>query len=332
MEARQTLLDGTVPGLILHWERVAGSAPAIIFREHRTSFAELARAMRSVAGFLLSRGVAPGDRVALLMPPSDDWVAVHYGAMLAGAIVVPINLSLKAEELRFVLGQSRAQYLVCAEHYRSDDLAARVEEIVPELLTAGAEELSTAAFPHLRGAVLVSTEGGSRGGWRSFAEMIAFALSDEISKEIDRRLRGMKPSDNCAIVYTSGSTSFPKPALLHHRGLLGGAWWYGEGSAIDGDERILVLAPTFHVSGISAGMLVSHMRGLPAWLMDGFEAGQALRDHRTRAHNDVLGIRYHVHGAHGSPSFSPSKVASIRSLRLATGRQCTTGSTRPSPI
>lgn len=319
MGAHQTLLEGTVPGVILHWERVAGSAPAIVFRERTTSYSDLARAMRSVAGFLITEGIAPGDRVGLLMPPSDNWAAIHYGVMLAGAIVVPINLSLKAEELRFVLRQSRAQYLICADRYRNDDLAARLEEIVPELRTASAGGLAPPEFPHLRGGALISVEGQRRGGWKSFREMLSFAPSEEISQEINRRLHSMKSTDNCAIVYTSGSTSFPKPALLHHRGLLGGAWWYGEGSAIDGDERILVLAPTFHVSGISAGMLVSHVRGLAAWLMEGFEAGQALEIIERERITMFSGFDTMFIALMSHPSFSAAKVASIRSLRLATG-------------
>jgi acyl-CoA synthetase (AMP-forming)/AMP-acid ligase II len=132
-------------------------------------------------------------------------------------------------------------------------------------------------------------------------------------------LSSLEPQDICAIVYTSGSTSFPKPAMLHHRGLLGGAWWYGEGSDLDADERILVLAPTFHVSGISAGMLVAHMRGLPAWLMDGFDARQAIEIIERERITMFSGFDTMFMALLSNPFFTPTAISSIRSLRLATG-------------
>lgn len=311
--------DSTVPGVIAEWGRKIPRQPAIIFHGRKSTFGELADRMCSVAGYLIDAGIAPGDRVGVLMPPSDTWAAVHYGVMAAGAIIVPINLSLKADELRFVLSHSRVQYLIVAEQHRDIHLADLVEELVPALTAPGEPQLYSPEFPDLRGAVLVSRKENRRGCWRTAQEMLSFVLTAELSQELDSRLRTMGASDSCAIVYTSGSTSYPKPALLHHRGLLGGAWWYGEGSAMDSSERILVLAPTFHVSGISAGMLVPHIRGYPAWLMEGFDAGQTIETVETERITMFSGFDTMFVGILRHPNFHAGRVASIRSLRLATG-------------
>lgn len=310
--------DATIPMMVSGLRRDRREAPALTFRGRTTSFGEMADLADRVSAYLVAAGLAADDRVALLLPPSDVWASVHYGVIGAGCVVVPINLAFKGDELRFVLKQSRARCIIVAESAKGVDLAGRLEEVVPAL-AAGSDRLVSAEFPALERAVLLSGGDGRRGAWRPAREMLEFSLSPELRGAVEQRQAALRPDQSCAIVYTSGSTSFPKPALLHHRGLMGGAWWYGEGSAIRDDERILGFAPTFHVSGISAGMMVPHMRGLPIWLLDGFEAGAALdmiEQHRITMFSgfDTMFVSLLRH-----PAFSPERVKSVRSLRLATG-------------
>lgn len=310
--------DATIPAMVNALRQDRRDAPALTFRDRTTSFGEMADLADRVSAYLLEAGLAPNDRVALLLPPSDIWASIHYGIIGAGCVVVPINLAFKADELRFVLKQSRARCIIVAEDVKGADLAGRLEEVVPALASAGANALSP-EFPSLMRAVLLQTEEKPRGSWRPGREMLEFSSASSIQREVYRRQAALKPDQSCAIVYTSGSTSFPKPALLHHQGLMGGAWWYGEGSAIRDDERILGFAPTFHVSGISAGMMVPHMRGLPMWLLDGFDASAALdmiERHKITMFSgfDTMFVSLLRH-----PAFAPERVKSVRSLRLATG-------------
>lgn len=298
--------EETIPQLV---ERLARERPrtvATCFRDRETDFATLAAQADAVSGWCVEAGLRAGDRVALLLPPSDAWLAIFYGVIGAGCIAVPLNLAFKPDELRFVLAQSQARCLVAAESHRGVDFAARVEEVAP-------------ALPALQHAMLLDGPAAGRAQWCDARAMLAHRAAPATLREVRRRRDAMGAGDTCAIVYTSGSTSFPKPAQLHHRGLLGGAWWYGESVDIVPHDRMLSFAPTFHVSGLSAGALLAHVRGLTLWLLDGFEAGAMLdliERHRITLFGgfDTMFASMLQH-----PRFAPQRVASIRALVMATG-------------
>ena len=311
--------DATTPQMVNGLRRDRRHAPAIVFRDRTTSFGEMADLADRISAYLVTAGLAPGDRVVVLLPPSETWASIHYGVIGAGCLIVPINLAFKDDELRFVLKQSQARCIIAADTHKGDDLGERLEQILPALAAAEATgRIVSSDFPTLERAVLVSTDSGPRGSWRPANEMLTFAPTGEVRDELDRRQEALKPDQSCAIVYTSGSTSFPKPALLHHRGLMSGAWWYGVGSDIRPDERILGFAPTFHVSGIS-GMMVPHLRGLPIWLLDGFEPGAALDLIEKERITMFSGFDTMFVSLLRHPAFTPDRVKSVRSLRMATG-------------
>ncbi|HVL59664.1 MAG TPA: AMP-binding protein, partial [Burkholderiaceae bacterium] len=90
------------------------SATAFFGRELR--YRELKQAAERFAGWLASRaGVAPGERVAIYLQNSPQWLISYYGTLRAGAVVVPINPMLRAPELRKQLDDSAARVLVCAQ-------------------------------------------------------------------------------------------------------------------------------------------------------------------------------------------------------------------------
>lgn len=88
---------------------------AVIEGPHRRTFADLWREARAVAGALLVRGIAPGDRVALMCPNTVDFPRAYFGILAAGATVVPVHLLLTAGEAAHVLRDSGARLLICHE-------------------------------------------------------------------------------------------------------------------------------------------------------------------------------------------------------------------------
>jgi long-chain acyl-CoA synthetase len=88
---------------------------ALVFFGHEITYLELASFVNSFASALLRLGVQPGDRVALLLPNSPQFVISYYGAMQAGAIVVPINPLYVAREISHILSDSGATIMVCLE-------------------------------------------------------------------------------------------------------------------------------------------------------------------------------------------------------------------------
>ncbi len=150
-----------------------------------TSFRELAGTVRALARGLVRAGIAPGDRVAVLAENRPEWSHAGLAVLAAGAVLVPIYPSSSAEECRWILSNSGARLVVCAN-------AAQRDKVAPT-------------------ATVVIDDGG-----------LAALASDASAAdtEIERRLAGIDPDDPSIIIYTSGTTGPPKGCVLTHRNWL----------------------------------------------------------------------------------------------------------------
>src|SRR3954447_12520827 len=98
------------------------------------SYADLAEAVREIAGGLIAQGIGPGDRVAIFSDTRPEWTLADLGTILAGATVVPIYQTASVEEAKHVLGDSEAKLAFCEN-----------EELL-KIAKEAAEELNVDAF------------------------------------------------------------------------------------------------------------------------------------------------------------------------------------------
>ncbi|HEX4402289.1 MAG TPA: AMP-binding protein [Galbitalea sp.] len=186
-------------------------------RRHWT-YREFLAETESAARGLLAQ-FEPGDRVAIWAPNSAEWVILQQAIAMAGMIVVAINPAYRASELEYVLRQSGAVGLFLVRSYRGADL----DEIVQSV---------RAATPALRELI-----------W--FDEWTDFVASGDP----DQAFPIVAPTDPVQIQYTSGTTGFPKGALLHHKGIINEAHFVGERAGMaDGDVCINGM-PMYHIGG-----------------------------------------------------------------------------------
>jgi fatty-acyl-CoA synthase len=206
----------------------------------RWTFSALLADAERVARALLAR-FSPGEHVAVWAPNCAEWVLLEYGAALAGLTLVTVNPAYLAAELAYVLRQSRAVGLVLAPEYRGRSLLAVVDEVRADL-------------PLLR-EVIPLTE------WPAFIASGASAQD----------LPPVTPDDVAQLQYTSGTTGFPKGALLHHRGLLNNAHLYARRlGAISGDVWLNPM-PLFHTAGCVLFTLGPLTTGGTLLLLPGFD-------------------------------------------------------------
>ena len=157
-----------------------GAGVAVIDGSVRTTYAELLRLADCVADALRESGVAPGDRVALVLENGPEYVAVLYGIFAAGAIAVPLNTAARADDLLGWLRHSGASWaFVSAAH---------------EQALARSADTTRLIGPHLWNDI---TRRGAASSVRYRA----------------------KPDDPAMILYTSGTTGQPKGVTLSHRNL-----------------------------------------------------------------------------------------------------------------
>jgi long-chain acyl-CoA synthetase len=223
--------------------RVHGGRPAVRVDDAVLTYRELDEASARVAGLLHERGLKPGDRVGIMMPNVAEVPVVYYGVLRAGGIVVPMNPLLKAREVAYYLGDSRAG-LIFAWHSVADQARGGAEQAKAEPIVVDAV---------------------------SFPDLLASAAPDyEVADAGDE--------DTAVILYTSGTTGHPKGAELTHGNLTSNT----EVARADivrarpGDV-IFGGLPLFHVFGQTVALNVAVASGACLTLLPRFDAEHALR-------------------------------------------------------
>jgi len=218
------------------------------------SYSELGTISSEIARGLISLGIEPGDRVAILALTSADWTLADCGSLCAGAIVTPVYHTNSPEECAYVLGHSDARLIFC----ENDEQAAKVRQVRERC-------------PALEQVVLF--EGSSTD---------AITLDElrnqgaEVSPEVvQQRLEEVAPDDVATIVYTSGTTGPPKGCMLTHENFLATVRKYAEQLQFNDTHSLYQFLPLAHVLArvaqavaLSVGARVIYWTGDPAKIVD----------------------------------------------------------------
>jgi fatty-acyl-CoA synthase len=228
--------------------------PFVVADDRTVSYAQLAQWSQRLARGLVERGVRPGDHVAMVLPNGADVVALRFAVARVGAVAVPINFLLKAEELAYVLTQSRATALVTMEEFRGIDALAALDEIAPGWEVPGAVE----TFAQLRLVVTVPRGGASPKRPNGLTlDDLARPPVPALDDELARRARAISPHETSTIFYTSGTTGEPKGVLSTHDMELRSAYGSAYTRGFEDGRRILFALPLHHVFAYIEGLLAS---------------------------------------------------------------------------
>jgi len=233
---------------------------AVVLGETRLTYAQVDAAANQVANLLVSRGIGPGDKVALTCPNTPSFPIVYYGILKVGAVVVPLNVLLKGREVAYHLADCEAKAYVCfqgtpelpmaSEGFAGFEQANRCEHFL--VITA-----DPAAASPVEGTETLAQ------ALRDQPPTFASALTD--------------PTDSAVILYTSGTTGQPKGAELSHSNLVLNALTCNRMFGADPtDERHLVTLPLFHSFGSTVQMNAGFATASTLVLLPRFEAKQAL--------------------------------------------------------
>ncbi|MFC5181705.1 long-chain-fatty-acid--CoA ligase [Actinomadura harenae] len=234
---------------------------ALVFGDLRLSYAFLNTVANQVANLLRERGIGPGDKIALSSPNLPYFPMVYFGALKAGAVVVPLNVLLKPREIAYHLDDSDAKALFCFEGTPQLPLG--------ETGYAGFERAEGCEHFFLLPANPAATESPIEG-----AELFWAALAGQ-SGEFEPHAAG--PADTAVIIYTSGTTGQPKGAELSHSNLLMNTMVDDTLFARTAHDTTLVTLPLFHVFGQVCVMDVSVYRRATMILQARFDADEAIR-------------------------------------------------------
>ena len=209
-------INVTTIGDLLDQRAEGSSRDALVMPDVRLTYPQLSAASDGVAAALLEFGIGPGDKVGVLMPNSHIHVEALFAIAKLGAISVPINARLKAEELRYIIVHSDLDLLLVASDPAGNDATAMLNTIFPDLPQSDPRALALPGAPRLRNIVNFSHDAP---GFitRDEFDAASVAKSADGVKVLQQRVR---IRDVALLMYTSGTTSNPKGCLLTHEALV----------------------------------------------------------------------------------------------------------------
>jgi acyl-CoA synthetase (AMP-forming)/AMP-acid ligase II len=268
--------EGVVPlGQVLL--RSAGRAPdheALVFPDARFTYRELAARAWEVARALSGLGIQPREHVGVLMTNHPDLVATVFGAALIGATVVPINARYRTTEIHSIVEDS--DVVAILTHDSADehvDFTALLHDSLPGLREAADPlRLTLPEHPKLRTVVMM----GSRTPDGMVGRDAFIALGEILNEErLQARVEGVSLRDYALMLYTSGTTSQPRGAMITHEAFVRS--WIGVGGLwhTTPEDRHYTSLPLFHVTAL--GCLTWVLAAGATFFSDySFDAGRTL--------------------------------------------------------
>src|SRR6266446_9533687 len=259
------------------------------------TYAEFYREAQRTARALLSR-FRPGERIAVWAQNIPEWMMLEFGAGIAGMVLVTVNPAFRAKEVEYVLKQSRSAGIFVVNGFRGNPMLETVQALAPNC-------------PELREIICFDD-------WDAF-----IAAGDD--KRI--ALPAVSPDDPVMIQYTSGTTGFPKGALLHHRGLANNGADTADRMGIDPGDVFITTMPLFHTGGCVCCVLGAVSKAATQVLLEAFEPGLMLELFARYRGNAMVVVPTMLVAMLEHPCFTSTDLSSVKAI-------CSGGSTVPAAL
>lgn len=222
----------TLPALLRRNAAVHGDKDAFVTDERRVGHAELDDASRSLAGRLLAAGVGRSSRVGLLAPNGIDWAVVSCAVMRVGAVLVPLSTLLRPPELVAQLQVADVTHLIAMPSFRGRSYLADVADVRKNL-------------PLLRDVWPIDDLPDPT---------VDLAMVDAVDAAV-------RPADDLAVLFTSGSRGMPKGTIHTHDSALHAVASALDARCLGADDRMYIPMPFFWAGGLSSGLLATLVAG-----------------------------------------------------------------------
>ncbi|MEP6816366.1 MAG: long-chain fatty acid--CoA ligase [Marmoricola sp.] len=255
-----------------------GDRPAVRLDDSVLTYDDLLAGARRVTGLLTARGVGPGDRVGLVLPNVSAFPVLFYGAVAAGAVVVPMNPLLKAREVEYYLKDSGAS-IVFAWHAMADESSKAAATVGIDCVSVDPEELVGLLAEH-----------------------------DPIEEVVPR-----EDDDTVVLLYTSGTTGQPKGAELTHGNMSSNAAVSAETLVeLTAEDVVMGCLPLFHCFGLTCGLNAAVRVGACLTLIPRFDAAKALEVIGRDKVSVFEGVPTMYSGMLNAPDSASYDVSSLR--------------------
>ncbi len=262
----KTDLYPSLVGLLEESFRKHRDARAYLFMGKAYTFGQVDDASRAFAAYLQSSGLAPGDRVAVMMPNVPQYPVVVAGILRAGLVVVNVNPLYTPRELEHQLKDSGAKAIVILENFASvlQQVAATVptKQVIVAAMGDMLGLIKGAIVNHVVRKVKKMVPAWSLPGSQRFNDVLAAGRGKPYTAP------KVGPDDIAVLQYTGGTTGVSKGAVLLHRNLVANvlqseAWYQPALKKVPAGTQILTVCalPLYHIFGFTANMMLGMRMG-----------------------------------------------------------------------
>ncbi len=245
-----------------------GKKTAIVLGDRRLSYAELDEASNKIANALIKLGISKGERVAMLLPNSSEFVIIYFGIVKAGGIAVPLDTRYKVGELASLFASCQPKVLVAE--------SPSLEPLVPAL----------SRFKYIEQVIDLNSNHEEQ--FLSYREIMTTASSNRVEVELN-------PEDIAYLAYTSGPIFHPRGVMASHQNMLREAVIVAEGfQQSDQDVVMLFALPLHHAFGLVAVLLTSVYKGSTVIIVPGtgLSIGSLMETIKKERGTILLGVPY----------------------------------------
>ncbi len=225
-----------------------GNKPAIIFEGTETSYLQLEGAINKFASSLNELGISKGDHVAVVLGNSPYFIISLYGAIRAGATVIPINPIYTPDEIAYIINNGDVKAVITL------DLLLPLFEKMEAVLPTVGHIITCETPPNENKADLDITKLNIFTKLKSFTKMLSVGKAQFEGPVLN-------DDDVAVILYTSGTTGKPKGAMLTHQNLYSNAIDTANYLEITNSDIVVTTLPMFHVFCLTVSLNAPLMNG-----------------------------------------------------------------------
>jgi acyl-CoA synthetase (AMP-forming)/AMP-acid ligase II len=256
---------------------------AIVFEGQRYTFSQLNERVNRLANGLMKLGVKKGDRVALLQVNCNQCVETYFAVAKMGAIYLPLNFRAKEKEIDYMLNTAECETIIAGDRY-----IPIIKGIQPDVRC-------------LKNIITIETK---QEGLLHYDDMIASSPADDVFTEID-------DDDTTILMYTAGTTGFPKGVMLSHNSFSGYVLENVTPASPEIDESNILTVPLYHVAGIQA-MMAAIYGGRTLVMERQFEPEEWMTLVETEKANRAMMVPTMLKQLLDHPNFKQHDLSSLR--------------------
>nr|WP_319487274.1 class I adenylate-forming enzyme family protein [uncultured Caproiciproducens sp.] len=250
------LISKTISECLKERVNISGKRTAIEMDDWSCTFEQLDRFSNILAIQMGKYGIGKGTHVGIWSVNSPNWVSTFLALTKIGAIPVLVNTCFKEEEVTQILNYADVEVLYYGAGYKTivfEDLIARIRNKTPKVRH----------FVHI--------DAKEAGTWINEDDFGREMNSPKALAELEQKKKKIKPTDTACMIFTSGTTSFPKGVLLSHHSLVNNSLAMIRAMHWNEFDKMCITVPMFHCFGVTAGIIACLLSGAEMDLLPYFK-------------------------------------------------------------